>query len=279
VPPDLEGRVALVTGGGRGIGRACAEALAEAGARVAIAGRDRTALDETARAIGASARAFVLDVRDARACDRVVAEAEAVHGAIDLLVNNAAVSRRGAVTDLRDEDWAAVVDTGLTGVFHVTRAVLRRMPDGGRIVNMSSVLGKFGVAEHAAYCAVKHGLIGFTRALALEVAGRGITVNAVTPGWVDTAMATDGFALLAKQQGISVAEARRRALAAVPLGHILAPREWRIWWYSSPRGPPATSRAKPSRSTAGKRPSRRWMQTVGKPRSWTHALPPSLLGC
>ena len=186
---------------------------------MAIVGRDRKVLDEAAARIGA--QAWVLDVRDSAATDRVVGEI----GAIDILVNNAAVSRRGAVADLSDEDWAAVLDTGLTGAFQVTRAVLRRMPDGGRIVNMSSVLGKFGVADHAAYCAVKHGLIGFTRALALEVARRGITVNALTPGWVDTAMAQDGFALLARVQNVSIEEARRRALDEVPLGRILAPRE------------------------------------------------------
>lgn len=221
----LEGRIALVTGGGRGIGRACAEALAEAGARVAIVGRDRAALDATLRSIGGGARAFPLDVRDAEACDRVVAEVGAALGPVDVLVNNAAVSRRGAVVDLRDEDWAAVVDTGLSGTFHATRAVLRQMPDGGRIVNMSSVLGKFGVAEHTAYCAVKHGVIGFTRALALEVAPRNITVNALAPGWVETAMAAAGFELLAQKQGVTASEARRRALNAVPLGRILTPRE------------------------------------------------------
>jgi NAD(P)-dependent dehydrogenase (short-subunit alcohol dehydrogenase family) len=221
----LDGRIALITGGGRGIGRACAEALALAGARVAIVGRDRTALDDTTGAIGDRARAWTLDVRDVAAVDGVIGGIAGTLGPIDILVNNAAVSRRGALVDLCDRDWADVVDTGLTGLFYVTRAVLRGMPDGGRIVNMSSVLGKFGVAEHAAYCAVKHGVIGFTRALALEVARRRITVNALTPGWVETAMAQAGFDRIARTLGVPVEEARRQALRAVPLGRILQPSE------------------------------------------------------
>jgi len=192
---------------------------------VAVVGREVEPLLDTVRAIGESSQAWTLDVRDREATDRVIAEIVASFGPLEILVNNAAVSRRGSVATLSDDDWADVVDTGLTGLFYVTRAVLQRMPDGGRVINMSSVLGKFGVADHSAYCAVKHGVIGFTRALALEVARRGITVNALTPGWVDTDMAAAGFEILAATQGISVEEARRRALDAVPLGRILDPRE------------------------------------------------------
>jgi NAD(P)-dependent dehydrogenase (short-subunit alcohol dehydrogenase family) len=126
--------------------------------------------------------------------------------------------------DLR---WRAVVDSTLLGTYYTSRDVLRHMPNhaGGRIINLSSILGRFGVPGYTAYCAAKHAVIGFTRALALEVAGRGITVNAICPGWVETDMASLGMRETAAIQGISAEEFRRQALDAVPIKRILEPKE------------------------------------------------------
>jgi NAD(P)-dependent dehydrogenase (short-subunit alcohol dehydrogenase family) len=223
----LAGRVALVTGGGRGIGRAIALALAREGARVAIGGRDSEALEATGAELGAGALALPLEVTDPESVERFVAAACARLGAPRILVNNAGLSGRTPIDGEADGLWERILATNLTGMYLCSRAALARMPDsdGGRILNLSSVLGKFGVAGYTAYCAAKHGVIGFTRALALEVAPRGITVNALCPGWVDTAMAHRGFAAGAAATGTSRAEFERQALANVPLGRIIQPGE------------------------------------------------------
>lgn len=221
-------RVAFVTGGGRGIGRAIAIAFAEPGAIIAIAARSTSQLEETAAAIrarGAEPIALTLDVTDAGSISAGFATFVERAGHIDVLVNNAGVGGGQPVRDSNEAAWRRIIDTNVIGTYLVTRAALPHVPDGSRIVNMSSVLGRFGVAGYTAYCASKHAVIGFTRALALELAPRAITVNAVCPGWVDTDMAVEGMTLGAQAMGTTYEDFRRRALKAVPIKRIIRPDE------------------------------------------------------
>lgn len=226
----LQDRVALVSGGSRGIGKAVARALAEAGARVALCARDgeaaRRAADEIAPS-GGRALGFHADVTDKADVRSLVQTVVARWGQIHILVNCAGINARLPIESDDDLRWRAVVDSTLLGTYYMSREVLRHMPNhaGGRIVTLSSILGRFGVPGYTAYCAAKHGVIGFTRALALEVAGRGITVNAVCPGWVETDMADLGMRETAAALGIDKAEFRRQALEAVPIKRILEPKE------------------------------------------------------
>lgn len=218
----------LVTGGGTGIGAGIAERLAAAGHRVAVLGRRQQPLDETVARLGAQgyeAVAFAGDVTDERGIGAAVERVAAELGGLDALVNNAGVGGPNACAEPGPERWDAIVRTNLDGVFFTTRAALHHIGGGGRVVNISSVLGRFGVPGYTAYCASKHGVIGLTKALALEVAPRGITVNAICPGWVETEMARDGMRLMAEGMSVTYDEARRAALAAVPLGRILEPAE------------------------------------------------------
>ncbi|MGH9202565.1 MAG: SDR family NAD(P)-dependent oxidoreductase [Vicinamibacterales bacterium] len=221
-------RVVVVTGGGRGIGRAIALALAEPEGHVIVTGRTAAQLDSTAaeiRARGAEATALPMDVAD---------EASVAHGCgtlhgrvrhLDVLVNNAGVGGGEAVQGSDVARWKRTIDTNLTGMYLVTRQILPFMRDGGRVINMSSVLGRFGVAKYTAYCASKHGVIGFTRALAHELVKRHITVNALSPGWVETEMAEHGMTLGAQHSALSFDEFKARALAAVPIKRMIDPHE------------------------------------------------------
>lgn len=226
---DLRGRAALVTGGGSGIGRGIAFALARAGARVAVSGRREGPLRETVAALRAGGHEAIfrtMDVADPQSVRDGVADLAArFDGRIDVLVNNAGIGGPNACSAAGEDRWHEILRTNLDGVFFGSRETLRFMPDGGRVVNISSVLGKFGVPGYTAYCASKHGVIGFTKALALELAPRRITVNAVCPGWVETDMAKAGMELIAQASGTSYEAARHAALAAVPLGRILEPDE------------------------------------------------------
>ena len=189
----LEAQVALVTGASRGIGRAIATRLAADGALVACAGRDRAALDETVAEIasaGGRAEPLPFDVTDAEKAGDAVRDLHARHGRLDILVNNAGITRDQLIVRMRPEDWRAVMDADLDGVFHTTQPVAKIMlrQRSGRIVTVTSVVGLMGNPGQSNYAAAKAALVGFTKSLARELGSRGITVNAVAPGYIRTAM-------------------------------------------------------------------------------------------
>jgi NAD(P)-dependent dehydrogenase (short-subunit alcohol dehydrogenase family) len=217
-----------VTGGGRGIGRAIARAFAGPGTVVAVAGRTLAQLESTAidlESLGGSAVVVAMDVTDADAVAAGIRTVADAAGHVDVLVNNAGVGGGEPIAGSDVARWKRTIDTNLTGMFLVTRAVVPLMREGGRILNMTSVLGRFGVPGYTAYCASKHGVIGFTRALALELAPQQITVNALCPGWVDTEMAEVGMRQGAAATGQTFEQFRDQALAAVPIQRIIQPEE------------------------------------------------------
>ena len=189
----LEGRTAFVTGASQGIGRACAIALAQAGAKIALAARNQARLDEVAAEItaaGGIAQTFLLDVASEDSIKAAAKVAVAHFGTVEILVNNAGITRDTLLLRMKRADWDDVLTTNLTGAFLVSQALLSPMLKArwGRIINISSVVGETGQAGQTNYAASKAGLIGFTKAMAREVASRGITVNAVAPGFIETAM-------------------------------------------------------------------------------------------
>lgn len=192
---NLHGRRALVTGASRGIGRALAEALAGAGADVAVTARDVSALTDTVAAIealGRKAHAFAQDVRDVAASQTAIDAASDRLGGLDILVNNAGYEEVTPSLEVTEAVWDRVVDTNLKGAFFAAQAAARRMAGGGSIINLASLTSYVGVPTAAPYGASKSGIVGMTHALATEWAGRGIRVNAIAPGYFRTAM-TDVF--------------------------------------------------------------------------------------
>jgi 3-oxoacyl-[acyl-carrier protein] reductase len=189
----LQGRTALVTGASQGIGRACALALAAAGARVALAARNESKLNEVAAEIataGGSAAVFTLDISSEESIKACAKAAIAHFGSVEILVNNAGITRDTLTLRMKRADWDDVIHTNLTGTFLITQALLSPMLKArwGRIINISSVVGETGQAGQANYAASKAGLIGLTKSLARELASRNITANAVAPGYIETAM-------------------------------------------------------------------------------------------
>lgn len=217
--------LAIVTGAADGIGRETAWSLARKGYALAVVGRTAASLDILVAGLrqeGHTADAVRLDVSDPAATHAALAPLGPAH----VLVVNAGICAHAAV-DALDADlvWRSVLGVNLEGAWHTARAVLPGMPAGARVVFVSSGLGKTGRAEYSAYCASKHGLLGLMRALALEVAPRGITVNAVCPGWVDTRMAAADLAAMAAAQGGDVEGVRAAIEADIPLGRFVGATE------------------------------------------------------
>ena len=216
----LDGKSALVTGASRGIGRAVALKLASEGAKVALnfAGNEAAAeaVKQEVEAAGGEAILVRGDVADEAAVQAMVQKTADAFGRIDILVNNAGITRDGLLARMKEEDWDAVLSTNLKGVFLTTKAVAKLMMKqrAGRIVNMASVVGRTGNAGQANYAAAKAGVIGFTKTIAKELASRGVTANAVAPGFI----ATDMTAVLSDK-------AKEAALAGIPLGRMGTPED------------------------------------------------------
>ena len=210
----LDGRVALITGASGGIGAAIARALHAQGATVVLSGTRVAALESLAAELGARAFVASADLALPEAADGLIAAAEAAAGRLDILVNNAGLTRDGLVLRMKDSDWQAVIEVDLAAPFRLARAALKGMlrRRAGRIISISSIVGATGNPCQANYAAAKAGLVGMSKALAQEVASRGVTVNVVAPGFIETAM-TD-----------ALPEAQRTALAQrIPLGRLGQP--------------------------------------------------------
>ena len=213
---DLSGRVALVTGSTRGIGRAIAETLADCGARVAVVGRDAGKAAEVAKQISPEARGFACDVADVASVTALIAAVEAEFGSLDILVNNAGLTRDNIMLRLKDDDWDAVIDANLRGAFASIRAATRGMMKRrwGRIINISSVVGLVGNKGQSNYAASKAGLIGLTKSVAKEFASRNILANAIAPGFIETDMTN-----------AMTPEARAALTGTIPLERLGTPRD------------------------------------------------------
>jgi 3-oxoacyl-[acyl-carrier protein] reductase len=215
----LEGRVSLVSGASRGIGRAIAKALAAQGALMVLGARDTAKLAEVAEEIaaeGGRAEAQALDVTERPSVEAAIARVLSAHGRIDHLVNNAGVTRDNLLLRMKDAEWHQVLATNLTGAFLCTQAVLKPMvrQRSGRIVSITSVVGLGGNAGQANYAASKAGIVGFTKSVAREVASRGITANAVAPGFIETDMTA-----------AMTEKAREALVGAVPMGRVGRPED------------------------------------------------------
>lgn len=187
---SFEGKIALVTGTSRGIGRAIAETLVARGAKVIGTATSEKGAEAISAWLGENGKGYMLNVADAASIDKVLADIRAEFGEIDILINNAGITRDNLLMRMKEDEWQDILDTNLTSVFRLSKAVMRAMMKKrfGRIITIGSIVGSVGNAGQANYAAAKAGLIGFSKSLALEVASRGITVNVVAPGFIETDM-------------------------------------------------------------------------------------------
>ena len=213
---NLEGKIALVTGASRGIGRSIAELLVERGATVIGTATTENGAAAISEYLGENGKGFALNVTDTASIEASLKQMTTEFGAIDILVNNAGITRDNLLMRMKDDEWTDIMDTNLTSIFRLSKAVLRGMMKKrqGRIINVGSVVGTMGNAGQANYAAAKAGVIGFTKSMAREVASRGVTVNTVAPGFIETDMTK---ALNDEQ--------RAATLANVPAGRLGDPRE------------------------------------------------------
>jgi NAD(P)-dependent dehydrogenase (short-subunit alcohol dehydrogenase family) len=219
--PILEGKLALVTGGGRGIGAAIARSLAGAGARVMVWGRNKTDLDTIAKEIGGVA--LKVDVSDRAEVDAALASA----GHVDVLVNNAGIAESASLDRTTDALWDRILEVDATAPFRLIRGVVPSMIKAGwgRIINVASNAGVSGYGYSSAYCAAKHAMVGMTRALAIDLARTGVTINALCPGWVETQMADEAVTRIAQKTGRSLDEARTSLAQMSPQRRMISPEE------------------------------------------------------
>jgi 3-hydroxybutyrate dehydrogenase len=217
----LAGKLALVTGGGRGIGASIARALAAAGARVLVCGRTKPDLDAVAKEIGGVA--MRVDLTDRAATDAMLAST----GHVDVLVNNAGIAESASLDRTDDAMWDRILELDVTAAFRITRALAPAMIKAGfgRIINIASNAGVSGYAYSAAYCAAKHAMVGMTRALAIDLARTGVTINALCPGWVETQMAEEAVTRIAAKTGRSLDEARTTLAQMSPQRRMITPDE------------------------------------------------------
>ncbi|EPN8461083.1 3-oxoacyl-ACP reductase [Vibrio navarrensis] len=213
---SLSGKVALVTGASRGIGRAIAETLVERGATVIGTATSESGAAAISEYLGENGKGFALNVTQAESIEATLKAINDEFGAIDILINNAGITRDNLLMRMKDDEWSDIMDTNLTSIFRLSKAVMRGMMKkrDGRIINVGSVVGTMGNAGQANYAAAKAGVIGFTKSLAREVASRGVTVNTVAPGFIETDMTR---ALNDEQRAVT--------LANVPAGRLGDPRE------------------------------------------------------
>ena len=221
---ELSGRLALITGGGRGIGAAIARALAVRGARVIVSGRTVADLEEVAAATGGFA--VVCDLASRAATDAMVEEVRAM-GHVDILVNNAGIAESAPLAATDDAMWDRIVELNATAPFRLTRALVPAMIEAkwGRVVTIASNAGITGYGYTAAYCAAKHAVVGMTRALAIDLGRTGVTINAVCPGWVATRMADEAIARIAAKTGRGTDAARSALEGMSPQRRLIEPEE------------------------------------------------------